>query len=285
MNAYEYIMSKQSLWAQNNNIQLIGSKGVRGRQAYTRRLEKNLFEPLLPEVRGAFNKGDGNELTGNPSKMQAVHSSSALGVNIFLYWLKVNQVPNIAAACGFCNKNNKSSQYIIFESKYVISEKFSIHPNIDVIIENSSKSKFKVFAIECKFSEAYSSRHHSGLKQKYLDIKNLWKDIPNLHGFSKTIAPKDSHFVHLHPAQLVKHILGLKKQYGKTNFRLLYLWYDCLGPEGSKHREEIKEFKEIAKADKVYFHALSYQELIINLSKEYRDLHGDYIKYISGRYL
>jgi hypothetical protein len=285
MNAYEYILSKQIQWAQNNNIQLTGSKGIRGRRAYTRKLAKNLFEPLLPEVRYVFKKGDGGELKGSPSKMQAVHSSSALGVNIFQYWLKINQIPNIAAACGFCNKNNKVSKYITFESKYVISEKFSIHPNIDVIIENSSKSKFKVFAIECKFSEAYSSRHHSGLKQTYLDIKNIWESIPNLHSFSKTISPKDSHFVHLHPAQLVKHILGLKQQYGKNNFRLLYLWYDCLGPEGSKHRDEIREFKEIAKADNTYFHALSYQELIIKLSKEYRDSHKDYIKYISSRYL
>jgi hypothetical protein len=285
MNAYEYILSKQILWALNNDIQLIGSKGIRGRQAYTRKLTKNLFDPLLPEVRKAFNKGDGGELKGNPSKMQAVHSSSALGVNIFQYWMKINQVPSIAAACGFCKNSNRSSKHIIFESKYVISDKFSIHPNIDVIIENSSKSKFKVFAIECKFSEAYSSRRHSGLKQKYLELKNIWNGIPNLHRFARTISPKDSHFVHLHPAQLVKHVLGLKKQYGKTNFRLLYLWYDCLGPEGSKHREEVKEFKKITRADNIYFHALSYQELIIKLSKKHKDSHRDYIKYISDRYL
>jgi hypothetical protein len=285
VDAYEYILSKQILWAQNNGIQLIGSKGIRGRQAYTITLTKNLFDPLLPEVRNTFIKGDGGELKGNPSKMQAVHSSSALGVNIFQYWLKINQVPSIAAACGFCNKNNKSSINLIFENKYVISDKFSIHPNIDVIIENSSKSKFKVFAIECKFSEAYSSRRHSGLKEKYLELTEIWKGIPNLRRFARTISPKDYHFVHLHPAQLVKHVLGLKKQYGKTNFRLLYLWYDCLGSEGSKHREEIKEFKEIAKADNIYFHALSYQELIIKLSKEYATSHRDYIKYISNRYL
>jgi len=54
------------------------------------------------------------------------------------------------------------SQNIRFETKYPISSKFQFSPNIDVVIENSQKSKYKVFAVECKFSEAYSSRRHAG---------------------------------------------------------------------------------------------------------------------------
>ena len=285
MKAREYILSKQTQWALNNNIKLIGSQKVRGRLAYTNKLEDNLFEPLHPAVRKSFKSGNGGELMGYPSKMQAIHSSSALGINIFQYWLKVNEIPKIAAACGFCNKNNKSSNNIMFEAKYKISEKFRFSPNIDVVIENSPESKFKVFAVECKFSEAYSSRLHSGLKQRYLDLKNIWKDVPRLRRFAQKISPVDKRFSHLHPAQLVKHILGLKEKFGKNKFRLLYLWYDCMGDESAKHRKEIEEFSRVAKADSVYFHALSYQELIIKLSKEHRDSHSDYIQYISNRYL
>jgi len=285
MKAYEYILSKQTQWALNNKVKLIGSKGVRGRHAYTKRLRENLFEPLHPSVRKCFKDGDGGKLIGYPSKMQAIHSSSALGVNIFQYWLKENQVPKIAAACGLCNKNNKSSNNIMFETKYKISEKFAFGLNLDVVIENSPESKFKVFAVESKFSEAYSSRRHSGLKQKYLQLQNIWKDVPNLHRFSKKISPVAKRFNHLHPAQLVKHILGLKEKYGKNKFRLLYLWYDCMGDDGAKHRKEIEEFTRVAKADSIHFHALSYQELIIKLSKDYRDSHNDYIEYISRRYL
>jgi len=83
----------------------------------------------------------------------------------------------------------------------------------------------------------------------------------------------------------VKHILGLKEKYGKNRFRLLYLWYDCMGNESAKHREEVEEFARIAKADSIRFHSLSYQELIFKLSKEHRDSHRDYIQYISSRYL
>ena len=79
MKPYEYIHAKQVQWALNQGIQLIGSKGKRGRPAYTPELNQNLFEPIDQHVRDCFIKGDGSELIGtpnSPAKMQAVHSSS-----------------------------------------------------------------------------------------------------------------------------------------------------------------------------------------------------------------
>lgn len=289
MNAHEYILSKQIQWAHNNNIKLIGSKKNRGRPAYTRSLKENLFEPLNPEVKSQIDDGDGGETKPKNDalpKMQAVHSSSALGVNIFQYWQNIKQIPTIAAACGLCSKNNKSAKYIEFERKFQISKKFTFSPNIDVTIENSEKSKYKIFAIECKFSEAYTSRRHSGIDPKYLELKDIWKGIPRLHKLAGQISPDDNRFDYLHAAQLIKHIIGLLKECSsKNNFRLLYLWYDSVGHEGSKHRAEIENFTKTAISDKIKFHAMSYQELIIKLSKEYRDTHKEYIKYITSRYL
>jgi hypothetical protein len=40
----------------------------------------------------------------SPSKMQPLHLSSELGVNVFQYWESINEVPVIAAACVFFNK-------------------------------------------------------------------------------------------------------------------------------------------------------------------------------------
>jgi len=285
MNAREYIISKQIQWAYRNNIVLIGSKGKRGRKAYTQKLDDNLFEPLMPEVKIDFEKADGGELSGNPCKMQAVHSSSALGVNIFQYWKKINQVPAIVAACRFCNTVNACSQDINFEVKFPISEKFLRSPNIDIVINNSPESRFKVFAIECKFSEAYYLRTHSGVSPKYIELDRVWNNIPNLLELAKEISPDDNRFTHLHPAQLIKHILGLKEKFGKNKFRLLYLWYDTIGPESAKHHKEINEFTKITKEDGIHYHAMSYQDLIIKLTKDYRNIHRDYIDYISGRYL
>jgi hypothetical protein len=217
--------------------------------------------------------------------MQAVHSSSALSVNIFQYWQKINQVPIIAAECGFCRRGNNISQKIVFEDKYPIDTRFQFAPNIDVVIYNSESSKFKRFAVECKFSESYSSHGHSGLKPEYFCLNNVWEDIPNTCDLAKSISPEDKKFSYLHAAQLIKHILGLKVKDGKDGFRLLYLWYDVLGEESATHRNEIETFSEVVKADGVKFHAMTYQELIVRLSIGYRHEHERYIKYITERYL
>ena len=271
MKAYDYIIGKQTQWALNSGIPLIGSKGYKGRPAYTLELNQNLFKPLSLDTRKSFEQGDGGEISGNPAKMQAVHSSSALGVNVFQYWQNIQQVSVIASACGFCRKGNAVSEKIVFEDKYPADDNrdiFPIAPNIDVVLHNADSAQFKRFAIECKFSEAYSSQKHSGLKPAYLKLNQLWSDIPGLYDFAKSICP-DENFIYLHSAQLIKHILGLKRKFRKNGFRILYLWYDVLGKEGAIHRDEINKFYEIAKVDGIYFNAMSYQELILVLSKEY----------------
>ena len=287
MNGYQYIVSKQTEWAKNRGISLIGSKVTRGRPTYTPTIDENLFQPLLADVCESFASGDGGELGNSkyPGKMQAVHSSSALGVNIFQYWKSISQVPVIAAACGLCRKGSEVSVDIRFEEKYPINDRFGFHPNIDAVIHNKPGSKFKRFAIECKFSEAYGAHKHGGLKEKYLECDGIWDDIPALRALSERISPDDSEFAHLHPAQLVKHILGMKRQFGRNGFRLLYLWYDVLGEEGKRHRDEVVEFTAVAKGDGIRFHSITYQELIARLGKGYRDTHGDYVRYLTERYL
>jgi hypothetical protein len=288
VNAYEYILSKQTQWAKNRGIELIGSKGPRGRRAYTPELDANLFEPLEPHVRERFLLGDGSEITGragNPAKMQAVHSSSALGINVFQYWEKIKKISLIAAACGFCRDDDSTSQRIVFEDKYPINHKFRFSPNIDVVFHNSDISRSSRFAIECKFSESYGARRHSGLKPEYMSLVELWEDIADTYDLAKSICPSDDRFIYLHSAQLIKHILGLKAGFGKDGFRLLYLWYDAPGQEGAAHRKEIETFSRVVRADGLKFHAMTYQELIVCLSDKYRQEHSAYVAYLTERYL
>jgi hypothetical protein len=287
MTGHKYILSKQTQWAKNNRLKLIGSQNNRGLPHYTSKLNDNLFSPLLPETRASFSKGDGKELgTGKiPGKMQAIHSSSAIGVNVFQYWKVISKVNVIASACEFCNKNSNISIDIKFEDKYPIHDSLSFSPNIDVVIYNKPETKIKRFAVECKFSEAYGAYKHGGLKNKYIELNEIWKGLPNLRAFAKSISPQDNKYKHLHPAQLVKHILGLKRQFNKDGFRLLYLWYDVLGEDGKRHQDEIDQFINITKKDKIKFHALTYQELIIKMASQLRNSHKEYIKYLTGRYL
>jgi len=287
MNGYQYILAKQTAWAANCGLTLVGSKGARGRPAYTSGLDQNLFRPLLPEVRKSFAEGDGGELGSAefPGKMQAVHSSSALGVNVFQYWKSIGAVPVIAAYCGLCQKGSQVSKDLQFEKKLPIDDSFLPHPNIDVVIHNAQSSRIKMFSIECKFSEAYGSHEHGGLKAKYLALEKLWADIPNLLDFANSISPDDNEFVHLHPAQLVKHILGLKRQFGRQGFRLLYLWYDVPGDNGARHRREVEKFSKVTKEDGIKFHSLTYQELIAAMACQLRTGHQEYVRYLTERYL
>jgi hypothetical protein len=286
MNAHDYIIYKQVQWANNQGRVLIDSKNKRGRKAYTKTLDENLYEPLSPKSRKEFLAGDGSELVDDsefPSKMQALHSSSALGVNIFQYWDTIQDVPIIAHCCGLCRRTNTTSRKISFEVKYPVDDDFHTSPNLDVVIQNEPEFQYKVYAIECKFTKAYSSREHAGLMKKYLDL-DIWKSIPNLHKMAGEIRPKDNRFESLHAAQLIKHILGLKRAHGKRGFRLLYLWYDAFGFEGAKHRAEVEEFIALAKQDDIKFHAMSYQKLIIYIAQNHRDTHKDYVEYVTNRY-
>ena len=288
ISAKEYIIFKQVQWALNRGIELIGSKGKRGRKTYTPELDQNLFMPLIEETRASFGKGNGNEIVGepeSPAKMQAVHSSSAIGVNVFQYWESIHQVPEIASACGFCKQGDTISEKIVFEDKYPVKSVNRIPPNIDVVIHNADSSPFKRFAIECKFSEAYGSRHKKGIKPAYLDVEELWVDIPKLHKLAKKISPDNNRTNYLDSAQLIKHILGLKSAFSKAEFKLLYLWYDVLGKEGAEHRDEIEAFTEITNAEGVNFSALSYQELIVSLAEKYRLEYSEYVKYLTERYM
>jgi hypothetical protein len=287
MNGYQYILAKQTEWAKNYGLDLIGSKVNRGRLSYTKKLDDNLFQPLLSDVRKTFEKGDGNELGTKllPGKMQAIHSSSALGANVFQYWKSISDVPTIAAMCGLCKKGSNVSYDIHFEEKYPINDSFGFHPNIDVVIHNKPGSKFQRFAIECKFSEAYGAYKHSGLKKQYLNCDDIWDDIPKLRTFAERISPEDKEFKHLHPAQLVKHILGMKRQFGRGGFRLLYLWYDVLGEQGKCHQDEVSEFAKVAAEDGIKFHSLTYQDLIVKLAKHCRSDHQNYVQYLTERYL
>lgn len=291
MNARESIIQKQINWAANRGIKLVGSQGHRGRPTYAEALNDNLFVPLSAASIAEIRAGDGGELLGldgSVPKMHALHSSSALGVNIFEYWRQEDLAHLIAAECGLCRRGAASGAKIHYEQKYMISAQFRKCPNIDVVIANPEGAEIPIFGIECKFSEAYSpprDKAQKGLKRPYLELTDAWKEIPSLHALAKTICPEDNTHIYLHAAQLIKHILGLRNEYGRKGFRLLYLWYDALGEAGATHRAEIVAFAARARADGIRFHSISHQELIGRIAGTLRQAHPDYVSYLTARYL
>ena len=283
MNARDYIITRQIQWAHRHGIVLQGSEGDRGHPAYTTKLCDNLFESLTDETRAAFCSGDGNELKSagrRVPKMQALHSSSALVVNVFQYWQRVGEVAVVAAACGLCGAKNTRSMTLKFERKFDIDKKFRISPNLDVAITIDDDT---VFAIESKFTEPYGNQSHGGLKPDYLDL-DLWSGLENIRNLAEDISPDDNTFKRLHAAQLVKHLLGIKAE-GIKKSRLCYLYYDTPGDESVEHRADIKKFEAVIKGDGVRFLSVSYQDVLAKLAEWNRPRHRRYIDFITDRYL
>lgn len=86
MRGLEFIKSKQQSWAQRNNFELIGgTKNNKGETNYLHSLANNLFEQLTPQNLTYYNSGDGHETRDSKTrlaKMKAIHSSSAIVVNL-----------------------------------------------------------------------------------------------------------------------------------------------------------------------------------------------------------
>jgi len=287
MNAYFYLKQKQLYWALRRGIALVGSAGARGEKAYAPTLNQNLFQPLSPKARTEYKSGKGGELTPNEAgvcKMQAVHSSAALTVNLFQYWRDKGRLEPIMKSCDIPGKPNAQLSY---ESPLRIADainrkEFPVDPHIDVYINCESFS----VAIECKFTEAYSSYKHAGLKPAYMKAEEFWQDIPECKKLAQAISPCDSEFLHLHPAQLLKHILGLMHaRKKKDDFCLIYLWYDAPFDDGYEHRREIERFSDIVNADGISFKALTFQEVILRLTEIHWPEHRKYIDYLTERYL
>ena len=172
---------------------------------------------------------------------------------------------------------------IKFEEKFEISadkNSFPFPPNIDAVIHSEAYD----VAIEAKFTEPYSGKPN-GLKAAYIEKADLWKALPALHSLAKEISPDNSKFRHLDAAQLVKHILGLKKNAASRGFCLLYLWYDVFGEDGARHRAEIEQFAAVAKADGIQFGHITYQEVIVSLAKNALEGNEVYCDYMIDRYL
>ena len=287
MNEFEYILARQTAWALNRGLKLIGSAGNRGREIYTKSLDENLFQPLNHETKCEIEDGDGGELTSNdgrPAKMQALHSSSTLAANVFDYWRSASDLSPLTSACGLVRTQGQITGTIRFEQKFPIDDRFKIAPNLDVVIYPAEPNDYEALAIESKFTEAYSSTSHGGIKDKYLTNDEIWTGLSALKQLAIEISPDDNCFTCLHAAQLIKHILGLNRTFGHSKYRILYLWYDALGKAGALHREEVDRFNRIASSDGVVFHAMTYQELLLKLA-EHRDSHGSYVEYLTSRYL
>jgi hypothetical protein len=285
MGIVEIIKTSQKQWANERNIPLQGSAGERGDKIYTMDINSNFFIPLANDSISEINSGDGNELksiNNNPAKIQALHSSSALVVNIFEYWKQNKEYDIIAKFLGINDKNILNLEY---EKQFTIFNKPKKQANLDICFEYSDNS---VVAIESKYTEPYSLRNaKKTFAPKYFEEKSIWNELPNLLELANMINKNETEFEYLDAVQLVKHILGLQNVINnKEKYKLIYIYFPAIEktPE-MKHEIEILALNEIMKLDKINFVYLNWLKVIEKLNRNLKDIRKKYMDYIMGRYV
>jgi len=268
---YEFICLQQRDWANRLGVKI-------DKEGYTLSLKDNLYKSLSLETEKEFKSGKGEELgnLGSRGKMQALHSSSSLVVNVFEYWRKHN-VDEIARACGA----PRGMTEMRFEQTHPTPLR-GIPPHLDVEFHGIG---LKPLAIESKFTEPYQRHTKRAIKDGYFSKPSVWAQFPRCERLAKRIHKEEqgrTSFVYLDAPQLLKHILGLGTAFGPMNFELLYLWYEVPSPEAERHRTEIEDFKEHI-GDEVHFNVMPYQQLF-EVLKGCPNSDRDYLSYLGQRY-
>ncbi|MFO7761889.1 MAG: PGN_0703 family putative restriction endonuclease [Thermodesulfobacteriota bacterium] len=240
----------------------IDSKG------YVRNIEDNLLPGITTSLfKTDLEAGSGNELE---NKFKAVHSSSALVINCFAPWKKKPRDLIIDGIKGF--------DRITFE-KQCPTGLGGTPPNLDLVLENKSQ----VIGVESKFTEYLTPKKPqfaaSYNKNNLPQAEDKWMDlIERLR--------ENSSEQYLDAAQLVKHYLGLRKQYADREITLLYLFWEPENwqeyDEFQAHRKEFESFSNQVADTSVQFIAQSYSSLWDDWHK--RGLDPAHLSWLRGRY-
>ena len=267
-----YIASCQLKWATQEKIPLEGY--------YTRRVEDNVFRnELHPETKKEYERGKGHELEGKRAHMKALHSSSALVVNVFDYWRRQNRIQDIARYCGAEGTINGME----FEKTHPIEGLERTPPHLDVEFTGTIP-----LAIESKFTETYHRKTRRDNRDthlnEYLRHRDIWNGVPKTKALAENIVQQSgarTEFEYLDVPQLIKHILGLSCSY-RGPFSLLYLWYRVNSNEAKQHEEELARFSACINGE-VSFSVMTYQ-VLINRIKQLKNADSDYLVYLERRY-
>lgn len=267
------IADHQLEWATRNGIALAGT--------YTERFEDNVFgDELYPATRAEYEKGKGHELEGVKAHMKALHSSSALVVNVFDYWRRIGRIQDIAKCCGA----EGAVTDMEFEKTHPIRGlERRTPPHLDVEFGGPMP-----LSIESKFTETYHRKtrrsNDSTHLHCYVGLGDLWDSLPGLKAIAENIVRQSggrTEWEYLDVPQLIKHILGLNCAYD-GHFSFLYLWYRIDSPEATRHEEELAKFSH-ALGEEVGFRTMTYQQLFHRI-KRVPDVDLSYLQYLEQRY-
>jgi hypothetical protein len=273
MSSKTELLLQQRNWAESHGL----DADARG---YLADVASNLLQPMNPRTKSAFENGSGSEMQDTPSrpaKMRALHSSSALAVNVFDTWVNRDKSA-LQAALGI----DKAISAIFFEAQFPTGLTGN-PPNLDVALELSDGF---VIGIESKFSEWLTPKpvNKDPFKPKYFPKgPGLWHErgLPESQKLVEQMNSGATRFRYLDAPQLLKHALGMATQLG-DQFSLYYMYLELPGKESSIHAEEVRKFASCVDAE-LGFKAITYQQLVSSLQHE-QGTDSEYLDYLRNRY-
>lgn len=281
----QFVQQKLQAWALRHGIALQGSAGDRGALNYVCRVDDSVFGGRLhPDVQAAFDEGAGGELKGEVPSFWALHSSAALAVNLFQYWVERADPESAARLLAVPTRDIESAR---FEDQFPVCEDaetrgFLRPPHLDFALRYQTGERV---GVECKLHEPYGRLEAKALASKYLDLPGVWDDIPAWRALAEQLASPRQDEARLGASQLVKHVLGLKYGTSAARVRLVYLYFDAPGDEAAAHRAELEALAQRVESDPVRLQVLSVQEFIGRAVRTLRADHQAYVDYLSDRYL
>jgi hypothetical protein len=273
MSSKTELLQHQRNWAESYGLK----PDARG---YLTDVASNLLRPIDSKTRSAFENGSGSELRDTPTrpaKMKALHSSSALAVNVFDSWVSRDK-----SALQTALQLDRDILSVSFEAQFPTGLTGN-PPNLDVTLELADGF---VIGIESKFSEWLTPKPVSKepFKSKYFPQGiRLWeeKGLPVSQELAEQMNSGATRFRYLDAAQLLKHALGMATQLG-DKFSLYYMYLELPGKESNIHIEEVSQFASCLGAE-LGFKPITYQQLLSSLQHgQGADL--DYLNYLRKRY-
>ena len=275
MDGKQIFRTAQLTWAENSGVHF-------DERGYVEPFTLNLRPGVRPDTIAQLRKGSGGELKDSPkrpAKIRALHSSSALAVNFFDYWVPPERLPRLAQSLDI----KSSIIQLRFEAKFRTALG-GTPPNLDLALDLDDHS---TFAIESKFGEwlAPKPRHDLRFAQKYLQGSQRYWDDQGLYAsqaLASAIGVGKEHFCYLDAKQLLKHALGLATQC-QHRFQLVYIYYEHSGSESVAHSDELTRFSVKIATDFPFKH-ITYQTLFAVLKRGCRADDDAYFTYLRDRY-
>lgn len=242
----------------------------------------SLRAPMSAQSLAAFENADGSELhdrDGMPAKMRALHSSSALAVNVFAYWEDRPDLTPLLSAMSV----DAGAGTLEFERKLPTGAK-GTPPNVDVVITTTGGP---LVGVESKFTEWMSPKVALGksLAPYIAGAESYWSraGMAAAHAIACDVHHGTETYRYLDVPQLLKHCLGLARASGHGRWLLRYVYFGANGGDiPARHAKEIARFTERVQPD-VDFSAVSYQALAASLARD-DTVDPAYLRYLRERY-